>query len=339
MSSPWTPLHAQIHTRLRATQWLPQGSGILIAVSGGQDSLCLAQLLVDLQPKWGWRLRVAHCDHRWRPDSGANAAHVAQLAAGWGLPCHIEQAATDLPKTEAAARTWRYQVFSRQALAHGGQTVVTGHTATDRAETVLYNLVRGSGADGLQALGWRRPLIDNQVWLVRPLLDLTRQDTGDFCSARQLPVWQDATNQDLGYRRNRIRQELMPYLRSHFNPTVETSLAQTAEIFAAEVAYLEAEATQLYDRVVQPLGPGWQLHRPTLRAAPLALQRRVVRQLLQAILPRPPQFEHIDKLVRLAAAPHRSQGDPLPGGWVARVDRDWLVLEPPTDSSDKPHDG
>ena len=162
--------------------------------------------------------------------------------------------------------------------------------------------------------------------MIRPLLQLTRQTTGEFCRSLALPIWQDSSNDDLHYRRNRIRQELMPYLRSHFNPNVENTLAQTAEIFTAEVAYLEQQTDRLYTQVVESLEQEWCIHRVAFKVAPLALQRRVARRLLQAILPQQPNFEHIDKLVALANAPNRAQTDPFPGGWLAQVDHERIHL-------------
>ncbi|MBT9314328.1 tRNA lysidine(34) synthetase TilS [Leptothoe spongobia] len=324
----WTPIHARIHTLLKSKILLPKGTSILMAVSGGQDSLCMAKLLFDLRARWGWRLAIVHCDHGWRPDSVKNANHVFQLAQQWQVLCFVEKA-QKLPTTEAAARDWRYRVFADLASTHSYQHVVTGHTATDRSETVLYNLLRGSGADGIQALSWQRQLSKDHrdIWVTRPLLELTRQETGHFCHDLGLSIWHDSSNDDLNYRRNRIRQELMPYLRSHFNPNVENTLAQTAEIFMAEVAYLDAQTAQLYDEVVKPLSDGWSIHRAVFKTAPLALQRRVVRRLLQTALSKQPNFEHIEKLVALVDAPNRAQTDPFPGGWIARVEQDWIKLQ------------
>ncbi|ESA37623.1 trna -lysidine synthetase [Leptolyngbya sp. Heron Island J] len=325
---PWTPIHARIHTLLKATRLLPQEAAILVAVSGGQDSLCLAQLLLDLGPKWGWRLAIVHCDHGWRADSADNATHVVQLAQQWQLPCFVETAQA-LPATEAAARSWRYGVFAALAHHHGYDYVATGHTATDRAETVLYNLLRGSGADGIQALSWQRSLSieHSNIYVTRPLLQLTRQATAAFCRDLGLPVWHDTSNNDWTYRRNRIRHELMPYLRSHFNPKVETTLAQTAEIFTAEVIYLEQQTDQLYHQVIDEYQDSWRIHRSRFQSAPLALQRRVARRLLQTVLPQQPSFDHIEKLVVLADRPNRTQTDPFPGGRIARVEHDWIHLQ------------
>ena len=330
----WTSLHAKIHRTIRSRHLFERHQRLLVAVSGGQDSLCLIKLLSDLQPKGEWDLGIAHCDHRWRSDSEANAHHVEKLARSWGICFYLATAREPL-KSEAAARNWRYQALTAIAQGNSYQYIVTGHTASDRAETLLYNLIRGTGADGLQALTWQRPLTAD-VLLIRPLLEITRQQTEKFCQDFHLPVWEDMTNQDVKYARNRIRQELIPYLQANFNPKVEFALAQTAELLQGEVEYLEQAADKLREEAIgrpdaqrssnQGNRTELRLNRPVLQKAPLALQRRVMRQILQNILSEPPSFEHIEKLTALIIAPNRSQTDPFPGGAIAQVQGDWICL-------------
>ncbi|MBD1824682.1 tRNA lysidine(34) synthetase TilS [Cyanobacteria bacterium FACHB-DQ100] len=317
MAQSWTPLHAQIHRTIRQRQLLHKNQSIVIAVSGGQDSLCLAQLLVDLRSRWNWQLAIAHCDHRWRSDSQANAEYVATLAQQWNLPFYLKTA-DSAPSSEAAAREWRYAQL--QSIS-GKSAIVTGHTASDRAETLLFNLIRGSGADGLQSLHWTRSLSSTQT-LVRPLLELTRSQTGDFCRDRHLQIWEDSTNSDLTYARNRIRQELIPYLKTYFNPQTEQHLAQTIELLSAEVEYLENAAYEIYEQAISPDG----LDRQVLRQAPIALQRRVMRQFLARSLNFNPNFEQVEKLVALIAAPNRSRTDPLIKTTIAQVRGNFICL-------------
>lgn len=342
----WTPLHAAIHRTIRARKLFERQQPLLVAVSGGQDSLCLIKLLLDLQPKWGWNLGIVHCDHRWRDDSTANAKHVENLALAWEIPFYLETA--DEPvNSEASARNWRYRVLNALALRHNYSSIVTGHTQSDRAETLLYNLMRGTGADGLQALTWRRRSA-NDISLVRPLLEITRTQTAQFCQDFQLPIWFDSTNQDLKYKRNQIRQELIPYLRENFNPKVESALAQTAELLQAEVEYLEQAASELLKAARKegqgekvkgetvnssssplPLTPSplpLFLNRRILQNAPLALQRRVMRQVLVEILACATNFEHIEKVTALIGAPQLEQTDPFPGGARAKVEGDWICF-------------
>ena len=340
----WSLTHAKLHTLLRQRVLLPAHSHILMAVSGGQDSLCLARLLIDLQPKWHWRLGLVHCDHHWRPDSAENAKHVMALAERWGVQGWLERAIAP-PNREAAARDWRYQIFAKIAQDQGYGHVVTGHTMSDRAETILYNLVRGTGTDGLGTLPWGRPLAKpllinkpnigshleetaaSQISLVRPLLNMTRQETSEFCQAQQLPIWEDSSNQDLTFRRNRIRQELMPYLQKQFNPKVEQALAQLAEITAAETDYLSTQANALFEKSVARKGEDcWEIECDRINQAPLALQRRVIKQALENATSRPPSFLHIEKLSTLLSAPNGSQTDPFPDGWNATVKKPHILL-------------
>jgi tRNA(Ile)-lysidine synthase len=303
---------------------LSPGSRLLVAVSGGQDSLCLIKLLLDLQPKWHWQMAIAHCDHRWPSDIGISA-HVQQLAQGWDMPFFLK-VAPQIDKREAAAREWRYQALSEIAQEQGFSIVVTGHTQSDRAETLLYNLMRGAGADGLQALTWKRPLTP-EIELVRPLLEISRSETLQFCQQFHLLIWEDAVNQNLKYARNRIRTDLLPYLKTHFNPQVETALAQTAELLQAEVEYLEATAHRYLQQALTP--DQHRLNRTSLRELPLALQRRVMRQFLQSLSQRMPTFEQIEALTHLISAPNRTCTPSLPGGAIAIVQEDWIVFQSP----------
>lgn len=320
--APWTPLHASLHRTLRVRHLLPQNQRLLIAVSGGQDSLCLIKLLLDLQPKWNWKLAIAHCNHRTRTDSTDNALHVKNLANAWSIPYYGATADHSL-QSEAAARQWRYEALSEVALGNDYKYIVTGHTSSDRAETLLYNLIRGSGADGLQALTWHR-LLDSGLQLIRPLLQIQRSATAQFCQDMQLQVWEDSTNLDLKYARNRIRHELLPYLRN-FNPQVEIALAQTAELLHSEVEYLELAAQQLYAQASHEQEP-LKLNCQVLQASSLALQRRVMRQILIQALDRSPSFEQIEKLIFLVSAPNKTQTDPFPGGAIAKVENGWIYL-------------
>lgn len=319
--SIWTPLHARLHRTIRQRDLLHDDQSVLVAVSGGQDSICLIKLLVDLQRKWNWRLAIAHCNHRWRSDAGQNADFVAKLAADWNLPFYLETTET-VTTREAAAREWRYEALGCIAERENFGAIVTGHTASDRAETLLFNLIRGSGADGLQALSWTRS-ITSSLTLIRPMLQITRSETAQFCQEMNLEIWEDSTNQNLNYARNRIRHELLPYLKANFNPQVEQHLAQTIELLSAEVSYLEAQASELTQTATESLS----LDRSILRQAPLALQRRSIRQFLQQTLDINPNFEQVEKVVALIDAPNRSRTDPIVGSAIVEVDGNWIRLK------------
>ncbi|NJK59040.1 MAG: tRNA lysidine(34) synthetase TilS [Oscillatoriales cyanobacterium SM2_1_8] len=268
---------------LRQSQRLPGKARLLLALSGGQDSLSLAQLLRWHQPRWQWAIVWAHCNHRWRPDADACADHLARLATQWGYPFMLE-AADRPPGNEAAARKWRYDTLLAMAQAQDCSHILTAHTRSDRVETFLLQLLRGASPGGLRAIVPQRPLGDR--WLIRPLLDFSRQETAALCRQHRLPVWVDPTNQHLAHRRNRLRHRVIPYLRQHFNPQLETRIGQTADLWHDDNTYLNALAAKLWQ-------PGQPLHCADLQTQPQPLQRRVLRNFLQTHTGRSPTCQHI----------------------------------------------
>ena len=317
----WSLFHARLHQRIRKDGLLPKQANILIAVSGGQDSLCLAKIIYDLQYKWQWNIAIAHCDHNWLTDAGI-ADHVANIAKNWSIPFYLTTA-NNLPETEAAARQWRYQALIEIAQTNNFNYIITGHTKSDRAETFLYNLIRGAGSDGLSSLTWQRNLTDT-IKLIRPILDFTRTETLEFCQQFNIPIWVDVANSNLKYARNRIRQELIPYLKTNFNPQVENSLVQTAELLKADTEYLEAQANQLLATVATPNHQ--QLNRLKLRQIPLSLQRRIIRIVLQKILAKQPNFEQIEAVRNLIDAPNKTRTSTLVKNTFAEVSKDYIVF-------------
>ena len=160
------------------------------------------------------------------------------------------------------------------------------------------------------------------------MLEISREETSAFCREQGLSVWNDVDKNDLAFSRNRIRQELLTYLKEHFNPQAEAHIARTADLLQADVQELERAATELLARVTHPKKP-W-LNRVVLRREPLSLQRRVIRQFLKAYLSVSNllAFDHTEKCVSLLRSPNRSSTDPFPGGQRAVVEHHWIWLTP-----------
>ncbi|KAG0597511.1 hypothetical protein M758_12G000700 [Ceratodon purpureus] len=301
------------------------GDKILVAVSGGQDSVCLLRMLAGLREQWGWVLGVVYCDHRWSSASRGQGSHVSQIATSLGVRYY--QAVTTSPVPgEGLARTWRYGVLQRIALRHGFTSIVTAHTASDRVETLLYNLFRGSGLHGLQSLTWKRVLSpslslsyrtaftpnevvsslatevgmlepgSSEVTLVRPLLGFTRTELREYCDLVGLPLWPDPSNMSLEIDRNRIRHELLPYLRENFNDSVDKSLARCAEILHAEQQYLDSVCDSIFRKAETRDADGSKLDIVILQSLPVALQRRVLKQFVENFTGRSLGFDHVERL-------------------------------------------
>jgi len=232
MAEPWSPFHLRLHRLLlHRPQLLPQQATLLLAVSGGQDSMALVGLLRDLQRLHHWTLQLWHGDHGWRQESADQAAELRHWADQQGLALQVERWRTPQPG-EAAARDWRYQCLQAAAAAIGASHVVTGHTASDRAETLLLQLARGSHRQGLASLRPLRPLAEG-ITLARPLLLFSRAETARIQELLALPLWPDPSNQDQRFSRNRIRAEVLPVLEQ-LHPGAARRLSGLAERLAAE---------------------------------------------------------------------------------------------------------
>jgi tRNA(Ile)-lysidine synthase len=241
------------------------GERVVVAVSGGPDSLALLSVLREIVPAFPLHLTVAHFDHGWRPDSHTDRDFVAAMAATWGYEFRTARAPDDIPHTENAARASRY-AFLRQSAADTESTAIAlGHTQDDQVETLLLHLLRGSGSKGLGAM--RRREAD----LARPLLDISREDIEAYLAQLHLTPIRDATNDDPRFTRNRLRQQLMPAIDA-FDPAARNLLARTADILGEEDRFLEAQLANLADDIAT--------NREAFARIPPALQRRVIRRLV-----------------------------------------------------------
>ena len=277
-SKRWSRWHDRLHRQLLAEPTLlPDGTKLLLAVSGGQDSMALLALLQDLQRLHRWELLVWHGDHGWHEGSAAIAFELKQWCEAQGQAITLSQASSGngsgntrlgKPTSEDAARTWRYGEL-QQLASDQGMDVVTGHTATDRAETLLLNLARGCDLGGLGSLRPQRPLAHNQPdgpQLRRPMLCFSRKETLAICEELGLPIWLDPSNEDTSYARNRIRLEILPVLED-----IHLGSSQRIADLAERMSHVRDTQQEL----------------ATLALAPLlntdgALNRRELNQLSQA---------------------------------------------------------
>lgn len=287
----WTVWHDRLHRRLlRQPDWVPPGSRLLLALSGGQDSMALLALLRNLQPLHRWQLHLWHGDHGWHAGSSRIAAELQAWCRAESLDLAVTRAALESPeRSEAGARAWRYGALATEAERLSAlhpqspcRAVVTAHTASDRAETLLLQLTRGTDLAGLGGQRSQRPLeSDGELPLVRPLVDFSRTDTATICQELALPVWQDPSNNDPSYGRNRIRAEVLPVLET-LHPGCTERLADLAD----RMAGLQDSQSELMDLALHGLvgldaGPAPQASR-RLPRRPLATQPEALRRNLLA---------------------------------------------------------
>ncbi|HWK89351.1 MAG TPA: tRNA lysidine(34) synthetase TilS, partial [Longimicrobium sp.] len=212
---------ARFRRNLEALGLTGQGAHVLVAVSGGCDSVALLHLLRFAAGDGGPRVTAVHFDHAMRPGSEGDARWVAGLCGAWGVPL-VAARAEAAPRTEAEAREARYAFLLRAKAEAGATHLATAHHADDQAETVLFRVLRGTGIAGLAGI----PAADERG-VVRPLLPFWRAEIRRYARAHGLRWRTDPTNRLLDLARNRIRHDLLPLLRT-FNPAIEEALARTA---------------------------------------------------------------------------------------------------------------
>ena len=215
----WSSWHHKLHKEMLSKKTLiPKGSNILISVSGGQDSMTLFTLINDLKRLNNWVISVWHGDHQWHQKSSKYALELKSYFEEKNISFYFDQANKENIVSEAKAREWRYKKLCERAktlLKNKQQKkniyLLTGHTSSDNAETFLLNLARGSNFAGLSNIESKR-LLENQIFLIRPILIFSREDTKKFCNEMNIPVWEDPTNLDLKLKRNLVRKKIIPNL-------------------------------------------------------------------------------------------------------------------------------
>lgn len=224
---------------------LPDRAKILVACSGGADSLVLLDILWQLAPRHKWKICAAHYEHGIRGDASlADARFVAEFCRQRRIPCFVEhgraiQAAAERSQTlEQAARSLRYDFLERVRLAEQLDYIATAHHADDQAETVLMRILRGTGVKGLSAM---RPQSGSAGHIVRPLLGISKAELLAYCRQQKLSYREDATNFVADCTRNRLRLELLPRLRQEYNPEICRALCKLAEVAAEESDFLHTE--------------------------------------------------------------------------------------------------
>jgi len=310
------------------------GATILVAVSGGVDSTVLLHALAAVAPGHGRVLAVGHVHHGLRgAEADADEAAVAAAARALALPFHAmrvdphtlraDRSNRERPTVQEAARTLRYGALRELAGRAGAEHVATAHTLDDQAETVLLRLLRGSGPDGLGGMAERGP----DGWLIRPLLEVSRDAIVGFAVAHGVAWREDASNRCDDYARNRLRQRWLPGLARDFNPQLLRAIGRLAEAQRRDAEWIEsivdeAVANAVREGAVEETGrlvlgaEGWD-------AMPEALARRVVRRLLVRMgAGRDVSRIHILRVVgflRTARAPGEHPMLELPGGLRLRA--------------------
>jgi len=282
---------------------------VVVGVSGGADSVCLIHVLAKWRKRLGIKLHIAHLNHQLRGvESEADAKYVSDLAGSLGgIPITIDRQDVAAYRTERncsleeAARELRYAFLARVARESGANRIAIGHTRDDQVETILMHILRGTGITGLCGLAPCSPMAyDSQgmslpasplslpvsplslrakrsnLLVIRPLLDIIREETTSYCQEHQLASRIDSSNLSPSFFRNRLRLQLLPLLRQ-YNPSVDQALLRLADIAKEDRALIEQQASELWNEVARQENNAIYLDRKQIASLPIALQRQLLR--------------------------------------------------------------
>ena len=290
-----TDLLQRVEQNILNRRLLKPGPAVLVAVSGGLDSMVLLHSLHELSSRHRWKLTVAHFNHQLRGrSSDADERLVRRTAATLKLPFVAGRidvkgfAQKSKLSIEMAARKLRHEFFARAARERKIRVIALAHHADDQVELFFLRVLRGAGGEGLAGMKWRSPSpVDAKIMLLRPLLDTTKEELRRFARKNKVRFREDATNARLEMPRNRVRNELLPLLRRRYQPALTRTVLRLMEIVGAEADLIGETARQWLKKTGRDGPPGRprtpRRGVPTFKDLPVAVQRRVLQLQLSEI--------------------------------------------------------
>lgn len=328
-------LQDRLFSHLQDHDLLPENASLVVGVSGGNDSLALVHMLAVLRERFPLKLHIATLDHGLRGELSAGDAHfVAELARAWELEVTVGTANVQALASkrhlsiEAAARVARYDFLAEVAREVEARHIAVAHQADDQVETILHNLLRGAGLNGLSGMTISAPVPGHpDLTLIRPLLGVTRAELEAYCREHGLEPRGDATNEDITLTRNRLRHETLPYLRE-LSSQIDRHLLQLGEIAALENDFVEAALHRAIDSQVVHGERRISLPRQVFASLHSALQRRFVVWAASTLgQGMDVGYVHITETVDLMQHGQVGARAQLKGGIQLRLDYEQIVIE------------
>lgn len=261
------------------------GDKIVIGVSGGPDSICLLHILNSIKSELGISIYVAHINHMIREVADDETKYVEEFCERIGVECYIKKAdvvsiAKESGKgTEETGRNIRYQFFDEVAEKVGANKIATAHNKNDRAETVIFNILRGSGLSGLKGIEAKR---DEKY--IRPLIEIGRDEIEKYCNDNNLDPKYDESNLETVYTRNKIRNIVLPYIKKEFNPNIINTINRLSEVAEEENNYLNKITEDAFNNVLIEKNKNIALDLKKFNNLELVIKRRVILYTINEIL-------------------------------------------------------
>ena len=300
-------LYRLVNKTLKDNNLFPNEARILVACSGGSDSMVLLDLLqyLKIHRKSLWTIGVTTMDHSIRREGLFELQMVESYCKNrdlpfWGIKKDIPLMAQERKESlETVGRCERYKWFNELAEREHYDYIVTAHHKDDQGETILAHILRGSGIKGITGMSVISH--DYTVPIVRPLLAVTKDEILEYARLQNIEYCVDASNKDVKYNRNRIRHEVIPTLQT-INSNVVDALCRLGDIAQVDEAFLNGESQRLFTQLVRPVDNGFQMSRRCMRALPLAMQRRLWQLMIPSVLLSLSHQEQLAHIVRTGEA-------------------------------------
>ncbi len=303
-------LENKVLETIKKYQLIEKEDKLVIGVSGGPDSMALLHILLTLQEKEqipSCTLLVAHVNHMLRKEADEETAYVEEFCRLHQIPCFVKRAKVEelaqkaKMGTEEMGRNIRYQFFEEVREKEKAQKIVTAHHANDNAETVLMNILRGSGTAGLKGI---EPIRKNEknVVFIRPLIHCTKEEIYQYCKEKKLQPKIDKSNQENVYNRNKVRNILIPFLEKEWNPNIVATLNRLSELARQENQYLERQTQKAYeDMVLEERKDSIVLSLKKWNGQDFVIKSRVIRYTINRLLGTTKDIEkiHIEDIIKL----------------------------------------
>lgn len=295
----------QVYNCIRKYKLIKEGDKIVVGVSGGPDSICLLHVLNLLKKKINVQIYVAHINHMIRDEAESETEYVQEFCRKIGIECFVkrmdvqEYAKQNKMGTEEAGRIIRYEFFDEVAKKVSANKIATAHNSNDKAETVLLNILRGSGIAGLKGI---EPIRNNKY--IRPLIEITREDIEEYCKTNNLEPKIDKTNLECTYKRNKVRNELIPYVKKEYNPNFLKTINRLSEVAIEENEYMEKVTKQTFKEiVVETCKNQITLDLKKFNNLELVIKRRVILYTINEVIGNTMGIEkiNIDEIIKLCA--------------------------------------
>lgn len=318
----------KVEEKLFSESSLSASDSILVAFSGGADSVCLLYILNAVRKKTGFLLYAAHLNHCLRGEAAEHDENFAiKFCKKLGIELFVKKedvgfyAKEHKLSEELAGRELRYSFFNSIMEEKNIKFLATGHHADDQTETVLMHLMRGSGIDGISGMRYKREKI------IRPLLGISKEEILKFCHEEKLEFCTDATNFETEYSRNKVRLEIIPKM-IEINPNLSNTISRTTEILADESDFLEECVKKTYKDII--FNNSVEIEK--LHKTHICLQRRLIKKMIESACgsKKDISYDYIDKVLKLAANNKTGKSINLLSGVVARIQYDKLIIEKPS---------